>query len=147
MPTENTVVQGVKMSDTQATSHGMVSAGLFFVISSAKPLQTLSAERPHTRIFCVYVFASLMGQFVVNTAYLIYMYSCAIAMMPAVSPIALCDPVCPVLQRLLHIFQVKCPVVPAECTCEGLRLGKSWGRVWAFTVLSSDRDRPDLGHV
>ncbi|KAK9845150.1 hypothetical protein WJX84_012056 [Apatococcus fuscideae] len=76
-------LQGVKMSDTQATSHGMVSAGLFFVISSAKPLQTLSAERPHTRIFCVYVFASLMGQFVINTAYLIYMYTCAIAMMPA----------------------------------------------------------------
>ncbi len=76
------------MSDTQATSHGMVSAGLFFVISGAKPLQTLSAERPHTHIFCVYVFASLMGQFVVNTAYLIYMYSCAIAMMPAVRYLA-----------------------------------------------------------
>lgn len=83
------LMQGVKMSDTQATSHGMVSAGLFFVISSAKPLQTLSAERPHTRIFGVYVFSSLMGQFIINTAYLIYMYSCAIAMMDPVRPFAM----------------------------------------------------------
>lgn len=116
------------MSDTQATSHGMVSAGLFFVISSAKPLQTLSAERPHTRIFCVYVFASLMGQFVVNTAYLIYMYSCAIAMMPAVSRLANCILVCLVLACLRYMPRVKFAMGTAESTVKVQNTGKSCGR-------------------
>ncbi len=49
-------MQGVKLGDLQATVMGMLSAALFFVISHAKPLEHLSADRPHTMIFSLYVF-------------------------------------------------------------------------------------------
>lgn len=48
---------------SQATLQGFLTAGLFFCISNAKPLQRLSPQRPHPNIFCVYLFASLLGQF------------------------------------------------------------------------------------
>ena len=77
--------QGVKLGDLQATVMGMLSAALFFVISHAKPLEHMSADRPHTMIFSVYVFASITGQFVVHMAYLVIMYNGALSAMPEVS--------------------------------------------------------------
>ena len=64
---------------------GMLSAALFFVISHAKPLEHMSADRPHTMIFSLYVFVSITGQFVVHMAYLIIMYNGALSAMPEVS--------------------------------------------------------------
>ena len=78
--------QGVKLGDFQATVMGMLSAALFFVISHAKPLEALSPQRPHPNIFSPYVFLSLIGQFVAHMGFLIYMYSCALAAMPPVTP-------------------------------------------------------------
>ena len=75
----------MKLGDLQATVMGMLSAALFFVISHAKPLEHLSADRPHTMIFSLYVFASITGQFVVHMGYLILMYNGALAAMPEVS--------------------------------------------------------------
>ncbi len=63
---------------------GMLSAALFFVISHAKPLEHLSADRPNTMIFSLYVFASITGQFVVHMGFLILMYNGALAAMPEV---------------------------------------------------------------
>ena len=65
---------------------GMLSAALFFVISHAKPLEHMSADRPHTMIFSLYVFASITGQFVIHMGYLIIMYNGALSAMPEVSP-------------------------------------------------------------
>jgi hypothetical protein len=58
----------------QATLSGLLTAGMFYFISAAKPLEELSATRPHPSIFCVYFFASLLGQFAMHLTFLIVMY-------------------------------------------------------------------------
>ena len=72
------------MGDIQMTIMAFLSAGLSFVISSAKPMNTLSAERPHPNIFCAYVFLSILGQFAMHTLFLVFCYNSAIAIMPKV---------------------------------------------------------------
>ncbi|GAX79126.1 hypothetical protein CEUSTIGMA_g6566.t1 [Chlamydomonas eustigma] len=76
-------LEGVKLSDTQATLNGILSAGMFFCISMAKPLQKLSPTRPHSSIFNPYFFLSLLGQFAVQLSLLMYMYNLALKEMPA----------------------------------------------------------------
>ncbi|GLU21393.1 hypothetical protein SLE2022_375350 [Rubroshorea leprosula] len=64
-------LDGVKLGDIQATISGVFTAAFFLFISHARPLPTLSAERPHPNIFCSYVFLSLMGQFALHLIFLI----------------------------------------------------------------------------
>lgn len=64
-------LDGVKLGDVQATISGVFTAAFFLFISHARPLQTLSAERPHPNIFCAYVFLSLLGQFAIHLLFLI----------------------------------------------------------------------------
>ncbi|KAL3502168.1 hypothetical protein ACH5RR_036617, partial [Cinchona calisaya] len=64
-------LDGVKLGDVQATISGVFTAAFFLFISHARPLPTLSAERPHPNIFCAYVFLSLMGQFGIHLFFLI----------------------------------------------------------------------------
>ncbi|KAJ4839478.1 putative manganese-transporting ATPase pdr2 [Turnera subulata] len=64
-------LDGVKLGDVQATISGVFTAAFFLFISHARPLPTLSAERPHPNIFCFYVFLSLMGQFAIHLLFLI----------------------------------------------------------------------------
>ncbi|KAF6151874.1 hypothetical protein GIB67_010448 [Kingdonia uniflora] len=64
-------LDGVKLGDVQATISGIFTAAFFLFISHARPLQTLSAERPHPNIFCAYVLLSLLGQFAVHLFFLI----------------------------------------------------------------------------
>lgn len=64
-------LDGVKLGDVQATISGVFTAAFFLFISHARPLQTLSAERPHANIFCWYVFLSLLGQFSLHILFLI----------------------------------------------------------------------------
>ncbi|CAI0461155.1 unnamed protein product [Linum tenue] len=64
-------LDGVKLGDVQATISGVFTAAFFLFISHARPLPTLSAERPHPNIFCFYVFLSLMGQFAMHLFFLI----------------------------------------------------------------------------
>ena len=84
-------VQGIKMGDAQMTIAAFMSAGLFFVISSAKPMPTLSAERPHPNIFCAYVFLSILGQFAMHTFFLVFCYNSALALMPKVPGAPACE--------------------------------------------------------
>lgn len=65
-------LDGVKLGDVQATISGVFTAAFFLFISHARPLPTLSAERPHPNIFCCYVFLSLLGQFAIHLLYLIF---------------------------------------------------------------------------
>ncbi|KAG1664897.1 hypothetical protein FOA52_006243 [Chlamydomonas sp. UWO 241] len=76
-------LEGVKLSDAQATLNGMLTAGMFFFISQAKPLDKLSPMRPHASIFTPYFFISLLGQFATSLSVLVYMYNAARAEMPA----------------------------------------------------------------
>jgi hypothetical protein len=63
---------------TQATLSGVLTAGMFYFISNAKPLPQLSPVRPHPSIFCAYFFASLLGQFALQLGFLVVMYRWAI---------------------------------------------------------------------
>ncbi|CAH8303974.1 unnamed protein product [Eruca vesicaria subsp. sativa] len=65
-------LDGVKLGDVQATISGVLTAAFFLFISHARPLQTLSSERPHPSVFSVYLFLSLLGQFAVHITFLIY---------------------------------------------------------------------------
>jgi cation-transporting ATPase 13A1 len=60
----------------------MLTAGMFFFISNAKPLERLSPQRPHPSIFNAYFFLSLIGQFALHMGFLIYMYHTALSHMP-----------------------------------------------------------------
>ncbi|CAD6341162.1 unnamed protein product, partial [Miscanthus lutarioriparius] len=64
-------LDGVKLGDVQATISGVFTAAFFLFISHARPLQTLSAERPHPNIFCAYVLLSILGQFAMHIFFLI----------------------------------------------------------------------------
>ncbi|XP_031484835.1 probable manganese-transporting ATPase PDR2 [Nymphaea colorata] len=64
-------LDGVKLGDMQATISGVFTAAFFLFISHARPLSTLSPERPHPNIFCAYVFLSLLGQFAIHLLFLI----------------------------------------------------------------------------
>lgn len=64
-------LDGVKLGDVQATISGVFTAAFFLFISHARPLPTLSAERPHPNVFCFYVFLSLLGQFALHLLFLI----------------------------------------------------------------------------
>eukprot|EP00249_Psilotum_nudum_P024663 c29252_g1_i1 orf=394-4089(+) len=75
-------LDGVKLGDVQATISGLFTAAFFLFISHARPLDTLSAERPHPNIFCAYVFLSLLGQFAIHITFLISVTMAAGKYMP-----------------------------------------------------------------
>ena len=57
---------GVKQGDTQSTIAGLLIAVLFMLLSYAKPLETLSAKRPTSRIFTAPTALSMAGQFIIH---------------------------------------------------------------------------------
>ncbi|KAH8098383.1 calcium-transporting ATPase [Aureococcus anophagefferens] len=59
-------LHGVKQGDSQMTCVGLLTAGLFFLCSRAKPLETLSAARPPLRVFSPRPAASIAAQFAVH---------------------------------------------------------------------------------
>ncbi|SCU88127.1 LAMI_0D08878g1_1 [Lachancea mirantina] len=63
---------GVKFGDGQATTSGLLISVCFLSISRGKPLEKLSKERPQPGIFNVYIMGSILGQFFVHIATLIY---------------------------------------------------------------------------
>ncbi|KAJ9076337.1 putative cation-transporting ATPase 1 [Entomophthora muscae] len=65
-------LDGIKYGDYQATISGMLLAVCFLCISKAKPLPELASQRPQTNIFNKYLMTSVMGQFAVHIASLIY---------------------------------------------------------------------------
>jgi len=63
-------LQGVRWGDTQGAVAGVFSAVLFMLLSLAQPAQTLSPQRPHTRVFCAYALLSIAAQFAAHLALL-----------------------------------------------------------------------------
>uniref|UniRef100_A0A7I4D7E7 Cation-transporting ATPase n=1 Tax=Physcomitrium patens TaxID=3218 RepID=A0A7I4D7E7_PHYPA len=75
-------LDGVKLGDMQATISGLFTASFFLFISHARPLDTLSAQRPYPNIFSPYVILSLLGQFSIHITFLIWAVNGAQAFMP-----------------------------------------------------------------
>lgn len=75
-------IQGVRLGDSQATFSGIFSAALFFCLSQAKPLDKLSPERPHTRVFSTYILVSMVLQFAAHLSFTIYATQRALTLRP-----------------------------------------------------------------
>ncbi|KAF1345053.1 cation transporting ATPase [Delphinella strobiligena] len=65
-------LDGIKFGDGQVTISGMLMSVCFLSISRAKPVEELSKERPQPKIFNPYIIGSILGQFAVHIATLIY---------------------------------------------------------------------------
>jgi cation-transporting ATPase 13A1 len=55
----------------QMTASGLVTAGLFFFLSQAKPLAQLAPARPPSSVFAASISVSIVGQFVIHLASLL----------------------------------------------------------------------------
>ena len=65
-------LDGIKFGDGQVTISGMLMSVCFLSISRAKPVEQLSKERPQNNIWNWYIIPSVLGQFAVHIATLIY---------------------------------------------------------------------------
>ncbi|KAK9476298.1 hypothetical protein V1514DRAFT_337262 [Lipomyces japonicus] len=63
---------GIKFGDGQATISGMLMSVCFLSISRAKSVDKLSKERPQPGIFNIYIMGSILGQFAIHIATLVY---------------------------------------------------------------------------
>ena len=65
-------LEGLKQGDMQMTVNGLMSAGLFFFLSQAKPMQRISEKRPSSSAFATAVVISVVGQFIVHLLSLLF---------------------------------------------------------------------------
>ena len=68
-------LEGIKFGDRQVTISGMMMSVCFLSISRAKSIEALSKERPQHNIFNWYIIPSVLGQFAIHIATLIYLSS------------------------------------------------------------------------
>jgi len=68
----NLHIAGVKQGDTQMTVAGLVVASLFFFVTKGKPLEHLSQERPPSSVLCRQVIISIVMQFIVHFACIMF---------------------------------------------------------------------------
>lgn len=65
-------LEGIKFGDGQYTISGILMSVCFLSISRARTVEGLSKERPQPNIFNFYIIGSILGQFAVHIATLIY---------------------------------------------------------------------------
>lgn len=66
-------LEGIKFGDWQATIMGALISVCFLCISKSSPLEKLSKERPQRNILTSYMLLTVLGQFAVHVAALIYL--------------------------------------------------------------------------
>ena len=67
-------MDGIKFGDTQATIMALLSATCFLFISRSQPLNKLSKERPVSKLFSPYMVCSVVGQFLIHLAALMFVH-------------------------------------------------------------------------
>ncbi|KAL4931048.1 ion-transporting P-type ATPase SPF1 [Aspergillus undulatus] len=82
-------LDGIKFGDGQVTISGMLMSVCFLSISRAKSVEGLSKERPQPNIFNVYIIGSVLGQFAIHIATLIYLSNYVYSIEPRESDIDL----------------------------------------------------------
>ena len=65
-------LDGIRYGDFQVTVTGMLLASCFLFLTRAAPIQELAAKRPQPNIFNFYILLSILGQFAVHIASLVY---------------------------------------------------------------------------
>jgi manganese-transporting P-type ATPase len=73
---------GIKFGDGQVTISGMLMSVCFLSISRAKPVEALSRERPQPNILNMYILGSVLGQFAIHCATLIYLSNYVYSIVP-----------------------------------------------------------------
>ncbi|KIW41344.1 uncharacterized protein PV06_06911 [Exophiala oligosperma] len=73
---------GIKFGDGQVTISGMLMSVCFLSISRAKPVEALSRERPQPNILNAYILGSVLGQFAIHCATLIYLSRVVYSIVP-----------------------------------------------------------------
>ncbi len=79
-------LEGIKFGDGQITISGMLMSVCFLSISRARSVEGLSKERPQPNIFNFYIIGSILGQFAVHVATLIYVARYCDVLEPYVLP-------------------------------------------------------------
>ncbi|RAH60550.1 hypothetical protein BO85DRAFT_457374 [Aspergillus piperis CBS 112811] len=82
-------LDGIKFGDGQVTISGMLMSVCFLSISRAKSVEGLSKERPQPNIFNVYIIGSVLGQFAIHIATLIYLSNYVYSIEPRQSDVDL----------------------------------------------------------
>lgn len=75
-------LSGIKFGDGQVTISGMLMSVCFLSISRAKPVESLSRERPQPNILNMYILGSVLGQFAIHCATLIYLSNYVYSVVP-----------------------------------------------------------------
>lgn len=75
-------LSGIKFGDGQVTISGMLMSVCFLSISRAKPVEALSRERPQPNILNAYILGSVLGQFAIHCATLIYLSNVVYRLVP-----------------------------------------------------------------
>ncbi|KAJ1988413.1 putative cation-transporting ATPase 1 [Coemansia sp. RSA 1358] len=65
-------LEGIKSGDWQATIMGALMSVCFLCISKASPLEKLSKERPQPHILTLYMLLTVLGQFAVHVAAMVF---------------------------------------------------------------------------
>jgi cation-transporting ATPase 13A1 len=79
-------LHGAKQGERQLTILGMAVAALFYFVTRAEPLPTLSHIRPPSSILCAEALLSIVGQFVVHTAAILVATDAALAFADSYDP-------------------------------------------------------------
>ncbi|KAF6744001.1 endoplasmic reticulum Ca-transporting P-type ATPase [Ephemerocybe angulata] len=139
-------LDGIKFGDYQITVSGMLMSVCFLCISRAKPVEKLSRERPLGNIFNFYVLLSVLLQFALHIATLVFITNLAHMLEPVSGPIDLDAKYSPsLLNTAIYLLGLSQQVSTFAINFqgrpfrEGIRENPAlwWGLVGASTVAVS----------